>query len=314
MSKPLASVVIPCFNVAATVAETIASVQAQTVSEFEIVAVDNNCTDGTVQILRNISAAEPRLRIVEQPVQGLSAARNAGIKSAQGEFVAFLDADDLWDREYLARHLENLADPRVDVSYARIRKIDNDGRPAGSETKPRLQGLSAADLLKSNPCTALIVVRRSAFQRVGLFDEDLRSVEDQEWLFRALVRGGRLRGIDRVLASCRITPGGLSADLETMLISHGKLLDAANRIAPELVAAHRTRSRGAMLRYCARRALEHGKGRGEALRYLKEMLMVAPGLVLFEPMATARAMAAVLVGSGVQTPADTGVTPAAREV
>lgn len=295
MERPKVSVVIPCFNVAATISETVASVSAQRMSDFEIIAVDNNCTDNTVAVLTELSATEPRLRIIKESVQGLSAARNSGIRAARGEYIALLDGDDLWDADYLATHIANLSDAGVGISYARVRMIDMAGRPTGQVTRPKLVGLRAIDLLRSNPCTALIVARARVFDEVGLFDEDLRSVEDQEWLFRAACDDVNFAGIDQVLASYRITPGGLSADLDGMLRSHEKLLEAAARIAPDLVAKNRRLSRAAMLRYCARRAIEHGKNDDAARRYLFEMLKAAPEIMLREPLSTIKAIATVLL-------------------
>ncbi len=297
MSIPLVSVVIPCFNVAKTVSDTIASVAAQTMRDFEIIAVDNNCTDDTVELLSKLAACEPRLRVIVEPVQGLSAARNGGIRAARGEYIALLDADDLWDANYLESHLTNLADEQIGVSYSRVRMIDMAGQPTGQSTKPKLSGLTATDLLRSNPCTALIVVRAQVFRDAGLFDEELRSVEDQEWLFRAAFCGAQLFGINQVLASYRITPGGLSSDLEAMLKSHAQLLRAAARVAPDLVAANSRLARAAMLRYCARRAIEHDKGRSVARHYLKQMMRAAPELLLCEPLPTIKVIGRVLLAS-----------------
>ncbi|MFT5510175.1 MAG: glycosyltransferase involved in cell wall biosynthesis [Hyphomicrobiaceae bacterium] len=95
MSMPLVSIIIPCFNTANTVANTVGSVSAQSMRDFEIIAIDNNCTDNTFQILTDLAEREPRLRIIKQPVQGISAARNGGISAARGEFIALLDSDDL---------------------------------------------------------------------------------------------------------------------------------------------------------------------------------------------------------------------------
>jgi glycosyltransferase involved in cell wall biosynthesis len=149
MSTPLVSIIIPCFNTASTVAETVASVTAQSMRDFEIIAVDNNCTDTTVQVLTHLAKREPRLRITQEPVQGLSAARNGGIRAANGKFIALLDADDLWDVDYLERHIANLADQEVGISYARVRMIDMAGRPTGQITNPQLRDLTPTDLLRS---------------------------------------------------------------------------------------------------------------------------------------------------------------------
>jgi len=297
MSMPLVSVVIPCFNVAKTVSDTIASVAAQTMRDLEIIAVDNNCTDDTVALLSKLAVCEPRLRVIKEPVQGLSAARNGGIRAARGEYIALLDADDLLDANYLESHLTNLADGQAGISYSRVRMIDMAGQPTGQSTKPKLSGLTATDLLRSNPCTALIVVRAQVFRDAGLFDEELRSVEDQEWLFRAAFCGVKLSGINQVLASYRITPGGLSADLEAMLKSHAQLLRAAARIAPDLVAGNSRLARAAMLRYCVRRAIEHNKGRSVARRYLKQMMQAAPELLFCEPLPTTKVIGRVLLAT-----------------
>lgn len=294
MSNPLFSVVIPCFNVVSTVVETVESVRRQTLGDFEIVAVDNNSTDATRTVLEQLAHTEPRLRIVHEPVQGLAAARNGGIRASRGRYIAFLDADDLFDPDYLQAHADNLADGTVGLSYSRIRLVDQSGHPTGSVTNAPMEGLGPSDLLRTNPCTSMVVVHRDVLARAGCFDETLRRVEDQEWLFRVALSGACLRGIDRPLASYRITPGGLSNDLEAMLASHELVLKAAARVAPAMVASFGRISRGAMLRYCARRALDHNAGASAARGYLWQMLRTAPDLVLREPLPTLKVIAAVL--------------------
>lgn len=283
--QPLVTVILPCFNVAGTVAETIASVQRQTLQDFEIVAVDNNSSDATAAVLARLAAASDRMRVVRQSVQGLSAARNAGIRAAHGRYIAFVDADDLWDPDYLRRQVTNLAESDADVSYCRVRHIDAEGRPTGKVTRPKLRGLTAADLLLSNPCTSLVVVRREVFSRAGLFDEALRRVEDQEWLFRVLACGCKLAGIDAVLASYRMSPGGLSTDTEAMLGGHRRMLDLAEQVAPILVQKHRRVAQAAMLRYCARRSLDQGLTQA-AWAYACRMFKAAPDLLVREPRST----------------------------
>ena len=306
MSGPLFSVVIPCFNVAATLAETVASVRCQTLGDLEIVAVDNNSTDGTAALLASLARDEPRLRIVHEPVQGLSAARNGGIRAARGRYIAFLDGDDLLDPDYLQAHAANLADGRVGVSYSRIRLIDAASQPTGNVTNPPMRGVSATTLLRGNPCTSMVVVRREVLDRVGHFDESLRRVEDMEWLFRAAAGGFTFRGIDRAIAGYRITSGGLSQNLDAMLASHLQMLEAAARVAPALVARHRRLSRAAMLRYCARRAVDHAAGSSTARAYLRRMLGLAPDLVVREPLATLKTIAAVLAPGLVRSRAPGG--------
>jgi GT2 family glycosyltransferase len=297
MSGPKFSVVIPCYNAAATVAETIASVQKQTFSDLEILAVDNGSTDATYEVVERLSQTEPRLRSIRLDAKGLCLARNAGIREARGDYIAFLDADDLFDADYLECHAANLADGSIGLSYSRIRLVDASGRPTGNVTTPKLEGLSAADLLRSNPCTSIVVARGEVFEAAGMFDESFLRLEDQEWLFRVAAAGFKFRGIGRALASYRITPGGLSSNIDAMLRAHGQMLVAAERVAPALVAEHGRLSRGAMLRYCARRAIDHAAGTKSARGYLVQMLAIAPDLLVREPVGTLKTIAGVLAPS-----------------
>ena len=299
MPAPLISIVVPCYNATRTLAETIASASAQTLTDFEIIAVDDGSTDGTGDLLEQLARGEPRLVIIAQPNKGLAGARNSAIRQAHGRFIALLDADDLWDADYLEAHLANLADASVGVSFSRLRYIDMAGAPTGSETRPKLSGLTPADFLRSNPCTSLIVVRREVFAGAGLFNETLRRVEDQEWLFRAAAGGWTMRGIDRVLASYRITPGSLSSNVEAMLASFEAFLDHAATIAPEVVARHRRLALAGMLRYCARRALAHDKESAIARRTMLRAIWTAPDLLVREPVTTFATLVAALVpGAG----------------
>ena len=101
MSSPRFSIVIPAWNVERWLPETIASVRAQTVTDWELIIVDDGSTDGTAAIVKGLDDA--RVRLISQPNSGVSIARNRGISEARGEFIAFLDADDLWSPTHLQR-------------------------------------------------------------------------------------------------------------------------------------------------------------------------------------------------------------------
>lgn len=187
----------------------------------------------------------------------------------------------------------NLSDPAVGVSYARVRHIEMSGRPTGQVTNPTFGPLAPGDLLRANPCTSLIVVRRQVFEEVGLFNERMNRAEDQEWLFRAALGNLQIRGIDRVLASYRITPGSVSSNVEGMLKGHNELLAIAQRLAPKIARRHRRVAHAGMLRYCARRAMDYGTGRVAARSYMLRALATAPVLLVIEPRETLAAVASV---------------------
>jgi glycosyltransferase involved in cell wall biosynthesis len=294
-SDPTVSIIIPCYNAARTLRETLDSALKQTFEDFEIVAVDDGATDGTAGILLDYAAKHPKFRVVRQHNGGLAQARNSGIAASRGRFLALLDADDLIDPTYIAAHVAHLEAARIDISFGRVRYIDRDGRPTGKSTRPKLDRLEAQDFLISNPCTAFLVIRRKLFDTVGAFNPNFRRVEDQEWLFRARHAGARIAGLDTILASYRIMPGSLSADTRAMEAAFTSMLERARELAPDLVARHERRARGTMQRYCARRLVDHGGDQSEARRHMLKALQTAPGLLLSEPKSTLATLLAVAV-------------------
>jgi len=123
---PDVSVVIPAYNAAWCVAKAIESVLVQEGADFEIIVVDDGSTDDTAAVLARYGDA---IRVVRQRNQGLSAARNAGIRAAQGEFVAFLDADDWWLAGKLGQQLALMhTRPELGFCSTAARVEDPDGR------------------------------------------------------------------------------------------------------------------------------------------------------------------------------------------
>ena len=213
---PACSIVIPCYNAAGTLAETLDTVFAQTCQDFEILAIDDGSKDTTAAVLGEIARREPRLVVIRQDNAGCSAARNRGILAARHPLVAFLDADDKWPAEHLAIHARRMtADPELGLSFSGTRFVDANGTPTGETCNPKLSGITAADVLRVIPClTSAIVVRRELFDEVGLFNTELKRAEDQEWVFRVALsrwcRPGACRA--RVtpsvsIASARSSPG-----------------------------------------------------------------------------------------------------------
>lgn len=157
----MVSVVIPCFNAAKTVSATLRSALAEPEAD-EIIVVDDGSTDGSPELLRQLASSEPRLHVLAQANAGASQARNAGLSAVRGNFVAFLDSDDLWHRGHLATNLARLErQPDLGVSFSRARFIDADGRTTGV-SRPRLEGLGPEDFLSGNPLHDLLDNRRQA--------------------------------------------------------------------------------------------------------------------------------------------------------
>src|SRR5688500_10000211 len=133
-SSPLVTVIVPAFNAEAWIGETLQSVAAQSWPALEILIVDDGSTDGTAAIAEAFCAGEPRARLIRQPNGGVAAARNRGLAEAKGEWIAPIDADDIWHPARVEKMVKAaLAAPeRPGFVYAWCRTIDGEGRVTGS--------------------------------------------------------------------------------------------------------------------------------------------------------------------------------------
>lgn len=118
MSTPVASVIVPCRNVAATVEAAVAGVLASPLRELEVIAVDDGSSDGTLETLRTLAARDARVTVMVSDGRGVSAARNKGLSAAQGEFIFFLDADDTVEPDFYPKAVEAMR--RADADYCRV--------------------------------------------------------------------------------------------------------------------------------------------------------------------------------------------------
>ncbi len=262
---PLISVIIPAYNAAGTIAETLSSLVAQTFTDWEAIIVDDGSTDATREIVGCWTRNDARIRLVGHPGNGPSDARNfAGFHIAQGQILSFCDADDLWADTKLTEVAAALRTPETDGCFGRIAFFRNHVDDARS-TSTVLQGaLSIRALMGENPvCTmSNLSIRQEVFIRSGGFNPAMVHNEDLEWLIRVIGSGALLRGIDRLQVWYRASGSGLSSDLPAMRSSRARALQTARRFG--YVPDRNTEA--VYLRYLARRALRLDLGRAEALR------------------------------------------------
>ena len=294
--QPTVSVVVPCYNAAATLNATLNSIAAQSVAAIEIICVDDGSTDSTGALLEARAATDARIKIITQANAGVAAARNKGIASAAARIIAFVDADDLWERTHLAlavAHFGRRAD--LGVSYCTARFIDTDGRETG-RARPKLGPLAPADLLSSNPTTtcSTLVVRRDVFRDVGVFRSAMRHNEDQEWLFRVSLSGWIIAGRDDVTVSYRTSPGGLASDLEGMRAGFETMIAEARLLAPQLVQRNAAAARARCNLFLARRAVRLGLPARIARHYFMAAVAAYPAVLLAEPRSTLTTFGATL--------------------
>jgi glycosyltransferase involved in cell wall biosynthesis len=187
--RPLVSVIIPVRNGASFLPQAVASIQAQNYPALEIIVVDDGSTDDVSQALPRLPAT---IRYFRQESSGPSAARNRGIRESGGEFIAFLDVDDLWPADNLRIMVEAMAaNPQLDVvqGYAQImRQMPDTGEYEfiGCPLEVFLDYLGGG------------LYRRSAFDRVGLLDENLNYCEDLDWFYRARAGGLLVERLDQI--------------------------------------------------------------------------------------------------------------------
>ena len=184
MTTPyLISCIVPVFNGENYLAEALDSILQQSYPSTEILVADDGSTDKTAVVIENFA---PRVRYLKQPNTGPAAARNLGLGAANGEFIAFLDADDLWHREKLERQMSRFrARPELDycVAYAR-----NFWAPQLIEEQARFRDHRIAKPLPAYS-TATLLARRRLFDRVGQFDPALPHGDSTEWFLRAAESG-----------------------------------------------------------------------------------------------------------------------------
>ena len=212
-SQPLVSVIIPAYNAAEFIGETLDSIFAQTFARYEVIVINDGSPD-TAQLERVLQRYPANLRYIKQANQGAAAARNAGLRAANGEFVAFLDADDRWWPEFLERQMELLDSTKADLVFSDARLFGESplsGRtfmqmdpPQGEVTPENLLSVKVTVL------TSTVLARKAPIMKVGLFDESLRRGQDFELWLRLAKAGARFAYRREVLADHRIVESGLS--------------------------------------------------------------------------------------------------------
>lgn len=189
MGAPLVSIIIPVFNAELYVAEAINSVLSQSGS-VEVVVVDDASTDGTAEILQSFG---DRIKVVSLPKnRGTATARNAGIQQAQGSFIGFLDADDRW----FPNVLEHLLSPLESEEYDFVRGTTKFFRDTADGRELQEQSFAEIQI-------GTTLYKRKVFEKVGLFDEEMRYAEDMDWNMRLHEAGCPGKRIDTPILQYR---------------------------------------------------------------------------------------------------------------
>ena len=238
------------YNGAATIDATLRSVRAQSYRELEIIVVNDGSTDGSASIVETHARADSRVRLFHQSNAGLAAARNQGAALARGDFLAPVDADDLWHPDKISLQMQALRDGGDDVGlvYTWFAIIDADGLVMSTAYRPETQGWVLRELCRQNFVGngSSSMIRRAAFNRFGGYDPSLRAAHAQgcEDLLLAvrIAEQHQFRVVCRHLTGYRFTPNNMSSDVLQMMRSFEQVRARCLALHPEFAAeldAHR---------------------------------------------------------------------------
>ena len=297
LSAPHFTIVIPIFNAGKTLSTTIQSVFDQTHKDWELILVDDGSTDDSAMICETAAALDMRVRVFDNSGKGPAQARNHGAAQGSGDFIAFLDADDIWSPDRLERMAAGFAArPSAGCLYSRVRLLDADNdREIG--VTPHIYRLFPQDLLGEFAITTSsnLVFRRHAFEQVGGFDPAMSSAEDHDVVLRlACLTDWTVKGVNAVLLDYRVNTQSLSAQLSAMEAGWRRLISKAERIAPLLVKTHRRSATAIFYRQQALRAVRGRKRPVKAAQCLLRALLSDPFLIIRSPLRTAKACVLVL--------------------
>lgn len=208
---PLVSVVLPAYNAEHTVVQALASLQAQTFTDFEVVVVNDGSTDGTARVVADLASTDGRIRLIDRAEnRGLVASLIEGVAAARGPLIARLDADDTSRPTRLQRQVEQFADDGVVLSATAFTRILPDGTLLRESRPPVTHGGMAAALAVTNRLNhSAVMFRRSAYDAAGGYDPATFPAEDYD-LWLRMMRVGEFRGVDEILVDCTSSPNGVS--------------------------------------------------------------------------------------------------------
>jgi len=272
IKNPTVSVIIPTYNRANLIEKAIKSALKQTYKDFEIIVVDDGSIDNTEEIVKDFTDFRIHY-ICHKHNQGVSAARNTGIKTCRGEYIAFLDSDDEWLPGKLDKQIKVLQSEssEVGVVHSDLLYIDENGKNMNKLRNPKKGGYIYEDLLGKNcvgpPSTLLI--KKECFNRVGLFDNLLNAQEDWDMYIR-IAKYYKFTFIKIPLVKYRKHPSQISRNLEVKTVSANRILVKYTKELEKRPGAHSKH-----YFYIGNRFCHMGKTK-EGQRYLLKAILLYP--------------------------------------
>lgn len=244
-TAPVVSVIIAAFNAARWIGMSLESARSQTLREIEIIVVDDGSLDMTAEVVMEFAKRDSRIRLIRQENAGVGAARNAGIQTACGEFIAILDADDLWDPTKLDKQVRCIEQcgERTAMVYCWYKHVDEDGNEVGSHFPFSVEGEARQAIILRNFLgnSSVPLFRAGALRQAGLYltREEQGGVQGcEDWDLSIRVAEAWEVGVVReVLVDYRQSGSCMSLDAVCMAASFRVVMDHARRRNPDLPTA-----------------------------------------------------------------------------
>ena len=211
---------MPAYNCVDYIAESIRSVQNQSYRNWELIVADDNSTDGTVDTVRSIAADDNRIHLLETDINlGPAAARNRAINSAQGDYIAFLDSDDIWFPDKLSRQISFMEQTGYDFTYTAYEKINERSEKMGIVVSAPKSVNYSSMLYRGDPIGNLTVVYDAT--KLGKFYvPDIKKRNDFALWLKMMHDCKRAYGLNEVLASYRVRAGSISSTRKSELLKY----------------------------------------------------------------------------------------------
>lgn len=255
---PAISIVIPAYNAERTILETVASVQNQTFYDFEIIVIDDGSKDRTLELLHSV--VDDRVNIFSYENGGTSVARNRGLSHATGNFIAFLDADDLWTPDKLELQLAALQKhPEAGVAYSWSRFMDEQGNPSYIVDEKFIEGNVYDQLLLNNFLHngSSPLIRKQAIDSVGEFDPNPACAGCEDWdFYLRLALKWNFVLVPKPQVLYRQSSSSTTSKIEKMEAAALFTLEKAYRVAPSNLQHLKPQSLARIYQYCTRQYLE----------------------------------------------------------
>lgn len=278
-NSPLVSVIIPAYNAEKFIVRTLNSVIDQTYRNIEVIVVDDGSQDTTAEIIRSIANQDNRIQLLQQQNAGVAAARNLAIQESKGEFIAPIDADDIWYPENIEKQVQCMleADSSVGVVYSWSADIDEDDNLTGKVHAANITGIVFTTLLLHNfiANASSTLIRRTCFEKVGYYDSSFREQNAQgceDWdLTLRIAEYYQFQVVPAFLVGYRKLHNSMSRNHYAMAKSLNLIWKSIEQKHPRIPAAIRRFSISSFYKYLAYENSRCGK-HSNALLWLNKSL------------------------------------------